>query len=123
MKEINRNIARNIKNYLYLSQKEPSDLAKELECATSTVYTWLQGNSTPRMDKIDRMCILFGCEREDLISETTASPEDAMQKQIILAFERKFRELEPEFQLRIVAYMEALIKLQKEKEDHNDKKI
>ena len=114
MERINKNIARNIKNYLDILGKEPADLARDLGCAPSTVYTWLQGNSTPRMEKIDRMCFLFGCEREDLISETLATPEDAQKKQLALTFNQKFRDLDPDYQLRIISQIEHFLKLQQE---------
>lgn len=115
MKEINKNIAANIQNYLSIMQMDPQELARKLGCSQSTVYMWIQGNSTPRMDKIDRMCEIFGCEREDLISERLATKEEAQQKQIVITFERKFRELSPETQLRLLAYMEQLKKMEEEK--------
>ena len=116
MKEINKNIARNIQNYLDALQMEPQDLASRLGCSTSTVYMWLQGNSTPRMDKFDKMCEVFGCERKDLISDKELTPEEIQQKQITATFELKFKTLNPKKQLLLLAYMEKLKELQDKEE-------
>lgn len=119
MKKINENIAKNIKNYMEVLNMEASDLAERIGCAQSTVYMWMQGNATPRMEKIDRMCEVFGCERKDLIADSQASPEEIQQKQIVTTFVRKFKSLSPETQLNLLTHMERLISEQ-EKEKKNE---
>lgn len=124
MKKINMNISANIKNYMDFMGMEPAELAKRLGCSPSTVYMWMQGNSTPRMDKIDRMCEIFGCSREDLISDKQATPDEIQDKQIMLSFYKKFNDLNPEMRLRLLTYMDTLYKLQEEdKEDDDGQKI
>lgn len=116
MKKINENISRNISNYMDSIGIDAAELAKRLGCAPSTVYMWIQGNATPRMDKIDKMCEIFGCERSDLIADRLATPEEIHQKQIDMVFRKKFKELNPEMKLRLLAEMDRLIEMQNKEE-------
>lgn len=67
MKEINKNIAMNIKNYLDIFGISQQDLAKRLGCSNSTVTMWIKGNATPRLEKIDQMCDLLDLQPGDII--------------------------------------------------------
>lgn len=116
MKKINENIARNVRNYMDTMNMDAAELAQKLDCSPSTVYMWIQGNATPRMDKIDRMCGVFGCERSDLIADKPATPEEIQQKQIDMVFRRKLKELKPEMKLRLLAEMDRLIEIQNKEE-------
>lgn len=53
MKDINKNIAMNIQNYLNLLNITQKDLSKKLGCSNTTISMWIKGNSTPRIDKIE----------------------------------------------------------------------
>lgn len=109
MKEINRNIANNIRHYMDTIHVTQTDLAKLLGCSNTTVSMWIQGEATPRMDKIDKMCDIFGCSRQDLISDTPKSAEQILHDQLISAFIKDFDALRPEQQLRVIAYMKQLL--------------
>lgn len=113
MKEINRNIARNISHYMDTLHVTQLELSKLLDCSNTTISMWIQGKSIPRMDKIDKMCEIFGCKRQDLISDTVKQPEDILHDQLVASFSKDFIELRPEQQLRVIAYMRQL----KEKND------
>ena len=106
MKDINKNIVINIKNYMDIFGINQRELAKKLRCSNSTVSMWLSGNATPRMEKIDKMCLIFGCNREDLISDKPKSAAEARQAQVTKTFVRKFLKLSPEDQLDLLTYME-----------------
>jgi repressor LexA len=106
MKDINKNIAMNIQNYLNLLNITQKDLSKKLGCSNTTISMWIKGNSTPRIDKIDKMCEIFGCERKDIISDTPKTLEEVKKDQIMKTFELKFRKMKLEDQLYILSLME-----------------
>lgn len=112
---INQNIAKNIENYMKVLDINQVELARRLECSPSTVNMWLKGNSTPRLDKIDQMCRIFGCERKDLLAEEPKTNDEILSDQIISEFAKEFRDLSHEKQLRLLAYMRAL---QREEQNH-----
>lgn len=49
-----------------MSQKE---LAEKLGVSTSAVSSWCNGDKSPRMNKVDAMCEIFGCKRSDFIED------------------------------------------------------
>lgn len=110
MKELNQNIARNISHYMDTLGINQLELSKRLGCSNSTISMWLHGNSIPRMDKIDKMCEIFGCSRQDLIADTVKQPEDILHDQLVSSFVSDFTSLKPEQQLRVIAYMRQLQK-------------
>lgn len=65
----NNIFASNLKELLQKHNMTGADLAKRLDCSKSIVTDWLKGRKLPRMDKIDNMCLIFNCKREDLISD------------------------------------------------------
>lgn len=108
MKEINKNISLNIRQYMDTIGITQIELAKLLNCANTTVSTWVNGDATPRMDKIDRMCEIFGCARQDLISDTVKEPEQIQRDRLIATFTKNFMDLTAEQQLRVIAYMNQI---------------
>ena len=67
--EINRIIAQNINRYLNAMNKSQVDLAEYMGVSQATVSNWCKGVKTPRMDKIDNICVFFNCKRSDLMEE------------------------------------------------------
>lgn len=59
--------ARNLKKYMDEYGLTQTDVAKRLGVTISSVSYWLNGTKTPRMDKVDLLCNMFHCDREDLI--------------------------------------------------------
>ena len=114
MKEINRIIAKNLSHYMDVFGMTQLELADKLSCSNTTVSSWIQGNATPRMDKIDKMCEIFSCTRSDLVSDTQKTSEeiqnDVLDNQVI----SDFRSLNDSGKLRLMAYMQLL-----KKEDKN----
>lgn len=49
-----------------INQKE---LAERIGVTPATICLWLQGKSTPRMDKVDELCRLFDVSREYFVAE------------------------------------------------------
>lgn len=93
---------------LGITQLELADL---LSCSNTTVSMWIRGNSVPRLDKLDKMCEIFGCTRQDLISDTPKTKEQILHDQLVATFVKDFEALRPEQQLRVIAYMKQLIDL------------
>lgn len=110
MKEINRNIAANIKNYMEVLDINQTELAKRLGCSNTTVSMWIVGDSTPRMDKIDKMCEIFHCNRDDLIGSTTKAPKEILSDQVRALFLERFDRLDDSQRLQLMAFMEHLLK-------------
>ena len=122
MKEVNRNISRNVKNYLEILDISQNELAEMLGCSSSTVSMWIGGKATPRIDKIDMMCSIFHCQRQDLLNESMKEKTEIEADQITAAFAEKFQRLEPQRRLQLLAYMEKLLKLQRKTEEEKDGK-
>ena len=74
--EFNRIFAKNLRNFLDEKKIMQKDLADKLGVSTSVVYYWLNAQRTPRIDKIDKMCEMFGCTREDLITDNASKPKE-----------------------------------------------
>lgn len=67
--DFNRVFSKNLKYYLNKNDMTQLDLSKRLGVGTTSVSNWCNGLKSPRMDKLDAMCRLFGCTRSDLMEE------------------------------------------------------
>ena len=47
----------------------PKVLCDYLGISATTASEWKLGKKVPRMDKIDKLCVLFNCKRTDLLEE------------------------------------------------------
>ena len=70
--EFNRIMSRRIMFFLEQNNMTQLELSKKLHVSPSTVNDWIKAKKTPRMDKVDAMCELFGCVRSDLMQDKTA---------------------------------------------------
>ena len=52
-------MSRNLKKYIALSGKERKDIAKELGFSYSTFTDWINGNTYPRIDRIEMLADYF----------------------------------------------------------------
>ena len=43
------------------------DVAKALNVTKKTVGSWEMGKTMPKIDKIERLCSLFGCSYDDIM--------------------------------------------------------
>lgn len=77
IKTINATVASNIRRFLEESGKTKKDLARFVGVSSATITYWCTGERTPRMDKIDRMCVFFSCTRADLIDVYNPDSIDA----------------------------------------------
>ena len=68
-KEINIIIARQIAHYMEKENISQKEIAEYVGVSQASVSNWCKGIKMPRMDKIDKLCELFGCTRSDLMDE------------------------------------------------------
>ena len=87
--EINMRIAKNIAYYMELRNLTQKEIAEYVGVTQASVSNWCKGIKMPRMDKFDKLCELFGCNRSDLIDEDPVEDENA---RLIAALERAFNE-------------------------------
>ena len=75
-KSFNDVFSKNLRYFFDLSGMTQAEFAKKLGVGTTSIYNWLSGVKTPRMDKVDSMCKLLGIHREDLITDKMAREEE-----------------------------------------------
>ena len=75
--DFNTVFSKRLKFYLNRSKMTQTELAKRLGVGTTSVYNWCAGIKSPRMDKIDVMCDIFGCSSTDLMEDTSNAARDA----------------------------------------------
>lgn len=66
--------SRRLRHYLSINDMTQKELARKLGVGTTSVYNWVNGVKSPRMDKVDAMCELFHCRRSDFLEDTPTSP-------------------------------------------------
>lgn len=76
MSDIKSNFKNNLIYYLNLRQKTQSDLAKSIGVAKTTISSYVNGVSTPRLDKIDKICDFLNISRDDLLENHNDSSND-----------------------------------------------
>lgn len=65
--EFNKIFSSNLKNYMQKKGITQLELSKLLGVSAQSVSNWCNGKKTPRMDKVDAICKVFGCLRSDLM--------------------------------------------------------
>lgn len=68
-KEFNEIFSSNLVRYLESRNMSQNELAKYLGVSPTSVNNWCRGLKSPRMDKVDKICELFGISRSDLMNE------------------------------------------------------
>lgn len=70
----------NIQYYMDLNGIERTDFAKAINVPYSSVTDWINGNSYPRIDKIQRMADYFGIEKADLVEARNATKKSSSRR-------------------------------------------
>ena len=68
-------MAQNIKRLMSLKGKDRNDICKDLGFKYTTFTDWINGNTYPRIDKIEMMANYFGVSKADLVEEHTEVQE------------------------------------------------
>lgn len=87
--EINMRIAKNIAHYMELRNLTQKEIAEYVGVTQASVSNWCKGTKMPRMDKFDKLCELFKCNRSDLIDEEPVEDENA---KLLASLERAFND-------------------------------
>lgn len=69
--ELNELFSRRLRFYMNEYRMTQSDLAKRIGVGTSTVSHWYHAERTPRSDALEKLCEVFKCKTDDLITEKT----------------------------------------------------
>ncbi len=69
-------MSKNIKYYLELKNLNVKDFAQQLGFKYTTVLDWVNGNTYPRIDKIEKMAKYFGISKADLVEEHKDDAQD-----------------------------------------------
>lgn len=69
-------MSKNIKYYLGRKHLNVKDFAKQLGFKYTTVLDWVNGNTYPRIDKIEKMAKYFGVNKSDLVEEHKDNSQD-----------------------------------------------
>lgn len=98
--------SKRLRYYLDENSMTQRELASHLNVGTTSVYNWVNGIKSPRMDKVDSMCKLFGCMRSDLLEEKGAQQRNfidlsKLERSIVIAY-RKADEIDKEMVNRIL---------------------
>lgn len=67
--DFNKVFSNNLRYYLRINNMSQLELSKRLGVGTTSVSNWCKGLKSPRMNKVDEMCRIFGCRRSDLMEE------------------------------------------------------
>ena len=67
--DFNKVFSKRLKYYLSINNMTQLELATRLGVGPTSVSNWCKGLKSPRMDKVDAMCKIFGCRRSDLMEE------------------------------------------------------
>lgn len=86
MKTSTEIFAENLRDMLMVKNKRQADLKRYLKVTDTTVSRWANGESMPRANMIDRICMFLHCTPEDLLTDKTKTvelaPEDVIAEEI-----------------------------------------
>lgn len=92
------------------------DLANRLGVSPQSVSNWCSGKKTPRMDKVDKICHMFGIRRDDLTTDRSTQKKElpeSSSSEISDTVKKHYPELTPEEQHLVD---EMIISLARKKE-------
>ena len=78
-------MARNIRTYLDRKGITGKDLALAIGVPPTTLYSWLQAQAYPRIDKIELMANYFGVSKAALVEDQTGLMDETLEE----AFDRR----------------------------------
>lgn len=74
--------SKNLRRYIDLSGKERKEVAEELGFSYSTFTDWVNGNSYPRIDRIEKLANYFGIKKSDLIESELHTSYNAVAESL-----------------------------------------
>lgn len=59
-------------HYMNLYKMSQKDLASRMGVSEATISNWVKGVKSPRIDKVDKLCEIFSCNRSDLVEDKSS---------------------------------------------------
>lgn len=84
-------MAQNIQHYMNERGISRKELASQLCLSYTTLSSWLQGDSYPRIDKIEKMANYFGITKADLVEDS--SKVEAKERPKVKSLARRMNKL------------------------------
>ena len=73
--EIYATFSRALAYYLAINNMKQNEFADKMNVSVAAVNDWIKGRKIPRMSRVDKMCIIFGCRRSDFLEDKTTEEE------------------------------------------------
>lgn len=70
----------NLRKYLNQFDMTQAELAARIGVSKSTISDYMRGKKLPRVDKLDKMCEIFGCTRTALVTEQIADDAETIKE-------------------------------------------
>jgi transcriptional regulator with XRE-family HTH domain len=74
-KAFNLIFSKNLRGMLSDRAMTQKELARLLKVSETSISSWCRGEKSPRMNKVDAMCKIFGCSRSDLMEDHSEGNE------------------------------------------------
>ena len=87
---INEVFKDNLNYYMSLNDISQVELAERLSVTPAAVNKWTKGQNIPRMNKVDKLCSVFGCQRSDLLLQRDATETESLPPNCFPIEKRKF---------------------------------
>lgn len=70
-------ICENLNRLLRQRKMTQKELSEYMGVSASTVNDWVRGKKIPRMDKVDKLCSIFGVSREEILYDHSSRTNPA----------------------------------------------
>ena len=70
-------ICGNLNRLLHQRRMTQKELSEYMGVSASTVNDWVRGKKIPRMDKVDKLCSIFGVSREEILYDNSSRTNPA----------------------------------------------
>lgn len=108
------NIGAKIKQLRQLNGMDQKELANKLNISNKTVSSWESNRTQPKMEMIELLCEIFGCQKTDFMDENDYSLKlNDEEVKLILEY-RKTDSSSKEMINRILHYVDSANKQRKE---------
>ena len=87
---INEVFKDNLNYYMSLNDISQVELAERLSVTPAAVNKWTKGQNIPRMNKVDKLCSIFECQRSDLLLQRDATETEPLPPNCFPIEKRKF---------------------------------
>lgn len=107
-RDFNKIFATNLNRMLKDHDMTQADLARRLDVSEMAVSSWTNAQKSPRMSKIDRMCEIFNCTRQQLLADGSAPAMPDITDEVERDFVEDFRSLNDKQKLRLLLFMKKI---------------